>query len=151
MPTRIHTERLLLKALTKSDAEAFYGMIKEDPTWLQESFPMMVRVCTDTGRTAGFLHQKSLQWAQNMQFAFGVYLRESNQLIGYISIKTIDWNIPKCEVGYFVRRKFAGNGYMTESLFRIRDYCLSDLKMIKIFLRIIPSNQGSKKLAAKAG
>ena len=59
MPTRIHTERLLLKALTKSDAEDFYGMIKEDPTWLQESFPMMVRVCTDTGRTAGFLHQKS--------------------------------------------------------------------------------------------
>jgi RimJ/RimL family protein N-acetyltransferase len=83
--------------------------------------------------------------------SYGIYLKEENNLIGHIFAKSIEWKIPKCEIGYYIDKNYEGKGYITEAVNTLVEYCFTHLKMQKIFIRIIPGNAGSRRVAEKAG
>ena len=63
----------------------------------------------------------------------------------------IDPAVKRCELGYFISVEETGNGYATEALGAIVDYCFEHLKMNKIRLRIKRGNQASIRVAQKVG
>ena len=68
-------------------------------------------------------------------------------MIGHISIREIDWSIPKGELAHFIFNDFAGNKYSYEALEAFSDFCMNEKEMLRIFMKIAPDNIASKKVA----
>lgn len=45
-----------------------------------------------------------------------LFLKETGALVGGSGLHRIDWSVPKFEIGYWCRTRFAGHGYITEAV-----------------------------------
>ncbi|MEO1628792.1 MAG: GNAT family N-acetyltransferase [Bacteroidota bacterium] len=140
-----------MKALTQKDVSSFFQLLQANKGRLEESFPNLLISCSSSGRTAQFIRNQIVLWSQQQKFAFGLHLRKQPRMIGYVSVKSIDWKIPKCEMAYFIDKDFAGKGHMSEAVKALTEYCFEELDMVKLFARIMPHNLASQALAAKVG
>lgn len=89
--------------------------------------------------------------AAKKHFAFLIINDNTGKPVGYVDIKSIDWNLPKGELGYFVDEEYAGKGIITKALSCIIRYCFNKLNFIKLFIRTHENNTASKKAAEKNG
>jgi ribosomal-protein-serine acetyltransferase len=68
-----------------------------------------------------------------------------------MDIKSIDWNIPKAELGFFIDENYEGKGIISIAVSKVVEHCFETLKMKKLFLRTHEKNIGSRKVAEKNG
>ncbi len=147
----IITERAILKSFTVSDSQALYNLIQQNKDRLIDSFPITLDNTSNETVTGYFIQKKNADWEERISFAFGMRESQSNQLIGYINIKNIDWVIPRAELAYFIDSGFEGRGLMKEALNKIIEFCFEELKMYRLFLRVMTSNESSYKIAEGLG
>ena len=72
-------------------------------------------------------------------------------MIGCVFVKSIDWNIPKAEIGYFVDHRHTGKGIVTKAVSRVVQYCFEKLGLRKLLIKTHESNIGSRRVAEKNG
>ncbi len=97
--------------------------------------------------TTEYFQKKIESCQKNEGFYFGIFLKGSDELIGHISIREIDWSVPKGELAYFIFSDFLGHKYSYEALGSFRDFCINEKEMKRIFMKIAPDNFASKKVA----
>jgi RimJ/RimL family protein N-acetyltransferase len=61
------------------------------------------------------------------------------------------WDVPSAELSYFIDSSSERQGFATESISVILRAAFEQVNFKRIFVRIIPSNQGSIALADKLG
>lgn len=144
----IETERLLLKPYALDFAEEFYIKFQNDHANLQDYFSRTLGMTKSLEDTQAYFQKKIESFESGNGFYFGIFLKESSELIGHISVREIDWNIPKGELAYFILSGFAGQKYSYEALQAFRDWCISEKGFVRIFMKIAPDNVASKKVAA---
>ncbi len=147
----LETDRIFLKPLRTSDTLSFYNLIQKNKKRLHDSFPVTLDNTVNEITTGLFLQNKVSEWDERISFALGIWLKDCEELIGYINIKNIDWVIPRAEIAYFISGEYERQGIMKEALVRIIKFSFEELKMIRLFLRIITENGRSNKLAEKCG
>lgn len=144
-------QTLELKEYELPVAEALYNLVNKNRKRLEQSFPITVDAC-DTLENAKFLILRFVHERQNgIMLTYGIYLKDNPKLIGHIFAKSIEWKISKCELGYWIDSDYEGQGYATEALNLLTSYCFETLKIKNLFIRIIPGNVASRKVAEKAG
>ena len=141
--------QLSIQILTTADFEAYHELVIRNRLRLQRYFPKTVQASKSELAIRAYFESMIRQHSQQELFPFGIRLND--RLIGYCSAKNIDWRIPKCELAYYIDLNYEGRGYTSAALRHLVDFCFTELKMIKIFLRIGPGNAGSKRLAEKFG
>src|ERR1700741_2885942 len=151
MPDTRHTQRLVLQPYAVPDAPEVYNLVKANEAWLIPAFPRMIKGTQTPESTIEYIEQRQNDWEQRTAFAFGIRLKENRRLIGHIMLKSIDWTVPKCELGYWISDHEKGKGFMKEVVQDILIYCFEELNMQKVFLRIAPDNIPSLQLAEKCG
>ncbi|SDF21390.1 GNAT family N-acetyltransferase [Epilithonimonas hungarica] len=143
----IETERLILKPYSLDFVEEFYIKFQSNKTYFEDYFSRTLSV-TKTLEEAKLYFQKKIESCRNNEgFYFGIFLRGSDKLIGHISIREIDWTVPKGELAYFIFNDFSGNKYSYEALQAFRDFCMNEKEFVRIFMKIAPDNIASKKVA----
>ena len=147
----IETERLILKPYALDFAEEFYIKFQKDQTYLEDYFSRTLSVTKTLEETERYFKKKIESCQNNEGFYFGIFLKESDELIGHISVREIDWTVPKGELAYFVFSDFSGHKYSYEALKAFRDYCINEKEMLRIFMKIAPDNIASKKVAEFCG
>ncbi len=147
----LETGRVFLKPLKSHDTVPFYNLIQKNKMRLHDSFPVTLDSTINEITTGLFIQRKISEWDERISFAFGMWLKESETLIGYMNIKNIDWVIPRAEIAYFISSEYESRGIMKESLLRIIKFSFEELKMIRLFLRIMTENDRSNLLAVKCG
>ncbi len=78
-------------------------------------------------------------------------LKSASHIIGSIILKNIDWSVPKAELAYFIDGEYEGKGFTSYAVKWLTEYAFSDLKMEKLYIKLNPENEGSKKVAIKNG
>ncbi len=148
---KIHltTKRLQLFPLDIQHKDAYYSLVSNNKERLRESFPITVLNTNTLAKTRIYLKNLQENWLQDKGGKLGIWLNTT--LIGMVMIKNIDWNIPKCELAYFVGEEFSRKGYATESIEAVVNYCFNDLSFLKVFVRVIATNTASLALAKKCG
>lgn len=147
----IETKRLILKPYSFDFAEEFYVKFQNDRAYLEDYFSRTLSV-TKTLEETEFYFKKKIQSFQNNEgFYFGIFLKDSDELIGHISVREIDWSVPKGELAYFIFSDFSGHKYAYDALKAFRDFCINEKEMIRIFMKIAPDNIASKKVAEFCG
>ena len=62
-----------------------------------------------------------------------------------------DWKVPKFEIGYWCRKKFQNQGYITESTMAITAFGFHQLNAERIEIRCDSKNVRSQKIPLKLG
>jgi [ribosomal protein S5]-alanine N-acetyltransferase len=82
----------------------------------------------------------------NEKITWGIFLKETVQLIGTIGYVNIYKENYRAEIGYLLSPGFHGKGMMTEALKRTIEYGFNELKLHSIEAIVHPDNTASTKL-----
>jgi hypothetical protein len=55
-------------------------------------------------------------WDKGTTFDFSVFEKSSARMIGSFGLHSIDWELQKCELGYWLGKEFEGKGYASEAV-----------------------------------
>lgn len=78
-------------------------------------------------------------------------LKATDTIIGGSGLHRIDWNVPKFEIGYWVRSSYAGQGYITEAVTGITSFAFNTLGARRVEIRCDVKNVRSSAVARRAG
>lgn len=149
--TSIETERLILRVPSYSGDgqvvnEAIRSSINELSTWLP--FAQNIPTVEETEINMREAHVKFLK---REVFRFLIFHKETQEFIGTSSLQNIDWDVSKCEIGYWINTKFSGNGYMIEGINELVNFGMNQLKFSRIEIRCESTNLKSRSIPEKLG
>ncbi|WP_160781532.1 GNAT family N-acetyltransferase [Flavobacterium sp. HBTb2-11-1] len=147
----ITTKRLIIRPYKIEDSNSFLESLTENREHLYDYFANMIKVNGDLELTKKYLGQKEIDWQENRGFACGIFTKEDHQLIGHISVREIDWRVPKGELAYFIFKKYNGNNYAAEALTAFKNWCFAEKKFNRLFMKIAVENIASIKVAERSG
>ena len=151
--TKIFTERLVIRSLTRCDIDDVFDIMSD----------------VETARAADFAPMESINDAEALircrnSFYFsnyGICEKGSDKVIGLIQHRFIRWHsdglLNEGEVGYILSKDYRGKGYMTEAvealcakLFGSENDDVYDI-FHELFLNILPTNEASLGVARNVG
>lgn len=129
--------------------DEFFELIENNRSRIQKTFPVTVSNCLDLKTTNEFITKNNQIEKEKTGYYFYVRSIETNNLIGYIGIKKIDYHISKCELFYFIDKEFEGKGIISKAVSEVINLCFNELKMNKIFICTSKVNFASQQIALK--
>lgn len=145
----IITRRLELKLIPHEDANKLRECVSNSPTlhrwidWCEPDFTLE--------QAERFLLLTRLNWVKAEAYGFGVYHRETNELLGMVAINELYHTFNMLSVGYWIRDNVQRNGYAKEALEGLVNFCFKQLKVTRIEIVCDPENKASQKLIEQCG
>lgn len=84
------------------------------------------------------------------QIHWGIALKENNKIIGQIFVNNIQ-NKRMAHVGYRITRKYWNNGFATEALELVVDFCFSSTELKRLWTDVDQRNISSCRVLEKCG
>ncbi|TND08953.1 MAG: N-acetyltransferase GCN5 [Bacteroidetes bacterium] len=150
MQTAIGNE-LVVRDLRSSDSAAFLYMIRRNQERLRNSFPLILSKVNSKISALSYVREKVAEIRQKTFHTCIVEHTPSKILVGYISMKNMDFTVPKAELAYFIDAEFEGKGIGSRAVGAVCDFAFAEIGMNKLFMRISPANPASRRLAEKCG
>jgi len=149
----LETDRLILREMKLSDAEALFEMDRNPKV---HQF-LWNKPLTDISEVHSYIESVRTQYSTNNIGRFVTVLKETNELIGWAGLKynteMVNNKINFYDIGYRLNEKFWGKGYATEASFAWLDYGFKVMK-IKVMEAAahtdnVPSNRILQKIGLK--
>jgi len=151
IPTQLTTERLILRAPNHSgDGNIVNQAIRDSFTELKAWMPFAQEI-PSIEETEINLRNAHINFLKRESFRFLIFHKDTDEFIGAASFQGIDWNIPKCEIGYWINSTFSGNGYMTEAIKKLINVGLNQILFRRIEIRCESTNYKSRSIPEKLG
>jgi len=96
-----------------------------------------------------FVQKKVKQFSSREEFLFTVKQKESNQLVGMIYIKELNWDTMQGEFAYAIGYSFEGKGLMSKAVKALSQYAFKTLQLKTLQIISNKNNIGSVKVAEK--
>lgn len=144
----IKTSRLRLRAFRVADApivQKLAGIFEIADTTLNIPHPY------PEGAAVEWIisHPEHLNRQKELHFA--ITLRETQELIGAISLMNMEKEHRRAEMGYWISKEHWNRGYATEAAQAIVNFGFSKLKLHKIYATYFERNPASGKVLEKIG
>jgi RimJ/RimL family protein N-acetyltransferase len=114
-PEGFETERLSIRSPLPGDGPEVHRAIRESidelTPWM--AWPKEHRTVDDSEASA---RRARVAFLARSEIRLHLYLKGADELVGIAGLQSIDWDVPKFEVGYWCRTSFTGNGYITEAV-----------------------------------
>ena len=147
----LETERLILRDFQESDFESYYRLKSDDKTMYylqdirlrfreeaQEDFRQVLADRDSPDRKLFFFHME---------------LKQTHEQVGSIGY-TVTGNTPVgklVNMGYFTYPRFWGQGYTTEALKAVLEYCFTVDNVYRVSTGCLANNVGSEQVMRKCG
>lgn len=142
------TDRLSIDRLKGDDAEALYRY-RSNPevTRFQNWEPSSLDEVRDfIARGSEVLPDTPGKWVQ-----YGLYLKESGELVGDCGIHVLDDDPRQVEIGITLTPDHQGNGLASEALQAVLGYLFHSLNKHRVFGSVDPRNKASIALLERVG
>lgn len=143
----IVTERLILRRIVDTDAEAFFVLRSDERVMqyidrpraqsIEDALDFITRV------NKGIENNEGINWA--------ICLKDVPAPVGVISFWRIIKEHYRAEVGYMLSPDFQGKGIMQEALVAILNYGFGKMGLHSVEANVNPANEASIKLLEKNG
>lgn len=87
-----------------------------------------------------------------MRYAFGVFLKESDELIGRVALSNVSrgaWQ--NATLGYYIDEAHNGHGYATEAVRLALQFAFGPAGLHRVQAAVLPRNVASRRVLEKAG
>lgn len=142
---------IFIRFLDELDADAQCALNIRNKDFFQEYSP----VVEDNYYTVEWQRESLKKCIQQREkdeaFSFGIFIKDTEQLIGNISLYAVRRGpIQRCMVGYSLDKQYNGNGYMTEAIRLVVEFAFNELLLHRIEAGAMPHNIGSISVLEKA-
>ncbi|MFT7686508.1 MAG: ribosomal-protein-alanine N-acetyltransferase [Candidatus Azotimanducaceae bacterium] len=143
----LETERVLIRLVTESDSRSLYK-IYSDPEAMEywSCLPF-----NDESQATELVESAMNSFDSGGSLLLAIVLKESDELVGTMSIFNIHAESKRAEVGYILSRQFWRKGLMAESFEALIIFCFERLKLNRLEADIDPKNEASSALLKKFG
>ena len=142
----LETERLILRKFSNDDFLEIFNGYRNQPEFLYYSNKNSLTL-KETKEEVVEIVKK---YEQNTYYNWLITLKDSNKIIGAINLKYNE-KFEGMLFSYAIDNRFTNNGYMTEALTCIKNFCFNDLQVSQIIGGCIESNLASKRVMEKCG
>lgn len=142
----LKTERLTLRPFRADDAEVCYQ------NWMTD--PAVTKYLTWTPHEdIAFTRALLAAWEEEAKKpdVFHWAIVKEGEVIGDISVVTLDRRTDCADLGYCLCRRFWGQGIMTEALACVRDYLFGECGLYRLEACHAKENVGSGRVQEKCG
>ncbi|WP_412028449.1 GNAT family N-acetyltransferase [Deinococcus yunweiensis] len=150
VPTEFHTARLLLRAPRPEDAQAQVDTVNASLPELRRWMLWAQEPQTLDGAREN-LTRAADAYATGENLRLMVWNPEGTELIGSSGYHSLDWRVPKGEIGYWIATAHTGHGYAQEVAAFLTDYALNDLRLRRIEIRCDANNERSARIPQVLG
>jgi RimJ/RimL family protein N-acetyltransferase len=150
MPEAVETERLILRLPTREDAAEINAALRETfdelHRWME-----WAREVPALEETTGRVETIRSAFAAGEDYSYSAFLKGTNIFVVSLSIYTLDQGVPKYGIGYWCRRQFQGQGYVTESVRALTRLGFERLGANRLQITCDVNNTGSRRVAERSG
>lgn len=98
-----------------------------------------------------FCRQGHANWLLRKDMPMLLFLKGTDTHVGSSGLHRIDWAVPKCEIGWWVRERYRGQGFILEAVKAITAFALDELGMRRIESLPDEDNKASCAVCERAG
>ena len=140
----------MIRSPMPGDGPELYAAVRES---MDELLPWMPwpkehKTVDDSEASA---RQARARFIQRTELRMHLYSRDTGTLVGSSGLQRIDWSVPKFEIGYWCRTRFAGQGYITEAVRGIVAFAFDALAASRVEILCDPLNRPSARVAERTG
>jgi RimJ/RimL family protein N-acetyltransferase len=150
IPDRIETARLVLHAPRAGEAEemhrAIHESIEELKPWMPWANPTPALEATQT-----YCQRSMANHALRQELCFRMHLHENDRYAGNVSLCRMDWNVPRVELGYWIRTPLSRRGYVTEAVDALTSFSFNALKVCRVEIHADETNTRSRRVPERLG
>jgi RimJ/RimL family protein N-acetyltransferase len=150
VPESISTQRLALRATRAGMGRAVNEAVRESHAQLEPWMPW-AREAQTLEASEEHCREMQAKWHAREVLDFCFHRREDGLFVGKGGLHTIDWRIPKFEIGYWVRASCAGRGYATEATRALAELARDALGARRLEITADAANAASRRVAEKSG
>jgi ribosomal-protein-alanine N-acetyltransferase len=143
----LETRRLLLRRIEPLDARAIYRLAQDAEITRYVAWEPH-KTLRDTKEYIRLFNE---EYQKGVCFDFVIAAKKRDEVLGLIGCVDIDETNKSLEIGYWLGREFWNNGYMTEALTALIDFCFRDLDMERLSAKHFEENAASGRVMQKAG
>jgi len=153
LPTRIDTERLLMRPPQAGDGAQFFEVLSESLVEMRRFLAVLPWVAAEPSLEAAELHCRHAhaKFVARQDLPFFLFERASGRLVGATGLHRTVWATPKTEVGYWVRTSHTGRGLITEAVEAATRYAFAHVGAVRVELITDSANEASRKVADRCG
>ncbi|GAC1398089.1 MAG: GNAT family N-acetyltransferase [Vulcanimicrobiaceae bacterium] len=146
--TRIETERLNLEPVTPANAMMLWRIMQSAHLREYQDVPRHTR---DEFQRRVEARPKAFDSRALGRFEWLVVVRESNQAIGWVSLRVGDGGRGTAEIGYSILATHRGTGNASEAARAVVDYAFEQSDLRQLDACCVPANAASRRLLARVG
>ncbi len=144
-PTEIQTERLILKPVEPTFKPHIFAYLSDHEVRNQMKMPTH-----DTVEKQEKWWNTFLEWRTNFQAVqWCAFSKDDNRFIGLFTIKELDLNNRRGELGYSLTKTEYGKGFATEGASSLVAYAFKEIDLHTLFAQILPYNKASQGIIKK--
>jgi ribosomal-protein-serine acetyltransferase len=149
-PDSFDTERLTIRAPRVEDAQEVIDAVTESLPELRPWMPWAKEAPTLEYEIMR-LRQAMAKWITREDLLLHVYLKGTSTFVMGSGLHRIDWHSGKFEIGYWVRTKYMGQGFVTEAVNGITAFAFKHLHANRVEIRCDAQNIRSAAVAKRCG
>ena len=149
-PNTLETERLTIRCPQPGDGPELNAAAVESWDDLRPWMPWAVQVPT-VEQSEALLRRAQVRFLAREELWLLLFLRGTQTLVGSSGLHRIDWSVPRFEIGYWVRSRYARQGYVTEAVVGIAGFAFDVLGARRVEIRCDARNERSAAVARRAG
>ena len=115
LPERFETDKLVLRAYRAGDGAALFAAVNEDREDLSHWLPWVDNhQSVDDAET--YVRNMAGKWIRCESLIMGIFSIDEKTLYGGTGFHGLDWRVPSCEIGWFLRKSARGQGMGAEAV-----------------------------------
>ena len=150
VPESFESTRLTLRAPRAGDGAEIHAAVEETFDDLKPWMPW-AREMPTLEDSESHIRRAQCQFLAREDLTLLLFLKGTNTLVGCSGLHRIDWDIPKFEIGYWCRKRFQGQGYITESTETIAKFAFETLGAQRVEIRCDSKNVKSQRIPDRLG
>lgn len=144
------TERLTIRCPLPGDGAELNAAVLESLDELRPWMPFAQRIPT-VEESEILMRRAQAHFLLRENLWLLLFLKGSHTLVGSSGLHNLDWSIPSFELGYWVRTRFAHQGYITEAGAAITRWAFEELGARRVQIRCDARNVRSAAVARRLG
>ena len=149
-PESFESDRLTIRAPRPGDGVEINAAVRETFDDLKVWMPWAQQMPT-LEESESYVRRAQCQFLAREELTLFLFLKGTNTMVGSSGLHRIDWDIPKFEIGYWCRKRFQGQGYITESTEAITTFAFETLGAKRVEIRCDSKNVRSQRIPDRLG
>jgi RimJ/RimL family protein N-acetyltransferase len=149
-PDSFDTERLTIRSPLPGDGEELQAAVAETIDDLRPWMPWADHVPT-VEEDEELVRRWRAHFLTREDLPLLLFLKGTPTLVGGSGLHRINWQVPSFEIGYWVRQRFAGQGYITEAVRGVAQFAFETLGARRVEIHCDARNVRSQRVAERAG